>query len=77
MALNARCTIIAEGCHGHISKQLYQKFNLREGCEPQTYGIGLKEVWEIDPKNHHPGRVVSFQPQSSQNEFQEVMNYLE
>ena len=58
MELNARCTVIAEGCHGHISKQLYQKFNLRENCEPQTYGIGLKEVWEIDSKNHHPGRVV-------------------
>ncbi|XP_028966863.1 LOW QUALITY PROTEIN: electron transfer flavoprotein-ubiquinone oxidoreductase, mitochondrial [Galendromus occidentalis] len=58
MELNARCTIIAEGCHGHLSKQLYQKFNLRENCEPQTYGIGLKELWEVDPKNHHPGRVV-------------------
>ncbi|OQR70998.1 electron transfer flavoprotein-ubiquinone oxidoreductase [Tropilaelaps mercedesae] len=58
MELNARCTIIAEGCHGHISKQLFKKFNLRKDCEPQTYGIGLKELWEIDPKQHHPGRVV-------------------
>lgn len=58
MELNARCTIIAEGCHGHLSKQLYSKFNLREKCEPQTYGIGLKELWEIAPENHHPGRVV-------------------
>ncbi|XP_063611755.1 electron transfer flavoprotein-ubiquinone oxidoreductase, mitochondrial-like [Penaeus indicus] len=57
MELRAKCTIFAEGCHGHLAKQLYTKFNLRENCEPQTYGIGLKELWEIKPENHHPGRI--------------------
>uniref|UniRef100_T1IPK2 Electron transfer flavoprotein-ubiquinone oxidoreductase n=1 Tax=Strigamia maritima TaxID=126957 RepID=T1IPK2_STRMM len=57
MELHAKCTIFAEGCHGHLAKQLYQKFKLRENCEPQTYGIGLKEIWEIDPSKHQPGRV--------------------
>ena len=57
MELHAKCTIFAEGCHGHLAKQLFQKFNLRERCEPQSYGIGLKEIWEIDPSKHHPGTV--------------------
>lgn len=57
MELHAKCTIFAEGCHGHLSKQLFKKYNLRENCESQTYGIGLKEVWEIDPTKHKPGTV--------------------
>lgn len=57
MELRAKCTVFAEGCHGHLAKQLYTKFNLRENCEPQTYGIGLKELWEVKPENHHPGRI--------------------
>ncbi|GLV35213.1 Electron transfer flavoprotein-ubiquinone oxidoreductase [Carabus blaptoides fortunei] len=57
MELHAKCTIFAEGCHGHLSKQLMKTFNLREKCEPQTYGIGLKEIWEIQPEKHHPGTV--------------------
>lgn len=57
MELHAKCTIFAEGCHGHLAKQLYRIFNLRERCEPQTYGIGVKEVWEIDPAKHKPGLV--------------------
>lgn len=40
------------GCHGHLSKQLINKFNLRKDAEPQTYGIGIKEVWEVLPENH-------------------------
>lgn len=44
MELHAKCTIFAEGCHGHLSKQLINKFNLRANAEPQSYGIGLKEV---------------------------------
>ncbi|XP_064077630.1 electron transfer flavoprotein-ubiquinone oxidoreductase, mitochondrial-like [Macrobrachium nipponense] len=55
MELRAKCTIFAEGCHGHLAKQLYSKFNLRENCQPQTYAIGLKEVWEISPDKHDPG----------------------
>lgn len=57
MELRAKCTIFSEGCHGHLAKQLYSRFNLRENCEPQTYGIGLKELWEIDPALHKPGTV--------------------
>lgn len=57
MELHAKCTIFAEGCHGHLSKQLMKTFNLREKCEPQTYGIGLKEIWEIDANKHVPGTV--------------------
>uniref|UniRef100_A0AAR2K075 Electron transfer flavoprotein-ubiquinone oxidoreductase n=1 Tax=Pygocentrus nattereri TaxID=42514 RepID=A0AAR2K075_PYGNA len=44
MELHAKVTLFGEGCHGHLAKQLYKHFNLREGCEPQTYAIGLKEV---------------------------------
>ena len=44
MELHAKCTIFAEGCHGHLAKQLYKKFDLRKDCQPQTYAIGLKEV---------------------------------
>lgn len=58
MELHAKCTIFAEGCHGHLAKQLYSKFNLRTSCEPQSYAIGMKELWEIDPAKHSPGRIV-------------------
>lgn len=44
MELHAKVTMFGEGCHGHLAKQLYKQFNLRENCEPQTYAIGLKEV---------------------------------
>lgn len=44
MELHAKVTLFGEGCHGHLAKQLYKQFNLRESCEPQTYAIGLKEV---------------------------------
>lgn len=59
MELHAKITIFAEGCHGQLAKTLYnnEDMNLREKCEPQTYGIGFKEVWEIDPALHHAGQV--------------------
>uniref|UniRef100_A0A4X2L2T8 Electron transfer flavoprotein-ubiquinone oxidoreductase n=2 Tax=Vombatus ursinus TaxID=29139 RepID=A0A4X2L2T8_VOMUR len=57
LELHAKVTIFSEGCHGHLAKQLYKKFNLRTDCEPQTYGIGLKELWIIDKKNWKPGKV--------------------
>ncbi len=56
--LHAKYTFFAEGCRGHLGKQLMQKYDLRKGVDPQTYGIGLKEVWEIDPSRHKPGLVV-------------------
>ncbi|CAJ0938665.1 unnamed protein product [Ranitomeya imitator] len=57
LELHAKVTIFGEGCHGHLAKQLYKTFNLRENSEPQTYGIGLKELWLIDEKKWQPGLV--------------------
>uniref|UniRef100_A0A182Q739 Electron transfer flavoprotein-ubiquinone oxidoreductase n=1 Tax=Anopheles farauti TaxID=69004 RepID=A0A182Q739_9DIPT len=57
MELHAKTTIFAEGCRGHLSKQLMTRFGLNAENDPQTYGIGLKEVWEIKPENHKPGLV--------------------
>ncbi len=58
MELLARQTLFAEGCRGHLSKQLMAHYGLREGVDPQTYGIGIKELWEIDPALHKPGLIV-------------------
>nr|BAN20927.1 electron transfer flavoprotein-ubiquinone oxidoreductase [Riptortus pedestris] len=57
MELHAKVTIFAEGCHGHLTKGLFKKFNLRENCEPQSYGLGVKELWEVKPEVHKPGTV--------------------
>ncbi len=56
--LTAKYTIFAEGCHGNLGKELIERFELRAGRDPQHYGLGLKEVWEIDPGVHEEGRVV-------------------
>ncbi len=56
--LFAKQTIFAEGCHGSLTKKLINKYNLRENSNPQTYGIGLKELWEINPENHKLGEVI-------------------
>ena len=58
MELHAKYTLFAEGCRGSLSKSLMARFNLRDGCDPQTYGIGIKELWDIDPAKHVPGKVV-------------------
>ena len=58
MALHAKYTFFAEGCRGHLGKQLEQKFNLGAGKDPQVYGIGLKELWDIKPEQHRPGLVI-------------------
>lgn len=58
MELHAKYTIFAEGCRGHLGKQLIEKFNLGEGKDPQHYGIGIKEIWTIPPEKHEPGLVV-------------------
>lgn len=57
MELHAKTTIFAEGCRGHLAKQLMTQFNLNADNQPQTYGIGLKEVWEVEPEKHKPGLV--------------------
>lgn len=56
--LHAKYTIFAEGCRGHLGKELMQRFDLRDGVDPQHYGIGVKEIWEIDPAKHEEGLVV-------------------
>ncbi len=58
MELHAKYTIFAEGARGHLGKQLIERFKLDAGRDPQSYGIGLKELWEIDPAKHQPGLVV-------------------
>ncbi|KAL7270137.1 hypothetical protein RUND412_007166 [Rhizina undulata] len=57
MEFHARCTLFAEGCHGSLSKQVIKKFELRCDSQPQTYGLGLKEVWEIKPGKFKKGQV--------------------
>jgi electron-transferring-flavoprotein dehydrogenase len=56
--LIARETLFAEGCRGSLTKTLIERFSLREGCDPQTYAIGVKELWEVEPSRHQPGLVV-------------------
>ena len=56
--LHAKYTVFAEGCRGHLGKQLMAQFDLRKGSGTQHYGIGFKEVWNVDPKKHVPGKVV-------------------
>jgi electron-transferring-flavoprotein dehydrogenase len=56
--LRARYTFFAEGCRGSLSEQLMARFDLRKDCGPQTYGIGLKELWEVAPEKHQPGLIV-------------------
>jgi electron-transferring-flavoprotein dehydrogenase len=56
--LRAKYTLFAEGCRGSLGKTLMQRFDLRRDCDPQHYGIGLKEIWSIDPALHEPGLVV-------------------
>ena len=58
LELRAAYTLFAEGCRGHLGKQLMARFGLAAGRAPQHYAIGLKELWDIDPERHHPGRVL-------------------
>ena len=55
MELLAKQTIFAEGCRGHLTKTLFDKFDLREGKDPQTFAIGIKELWDIEPEKSKPG----------------------
>ena len=58
MELHAKYTLFAEGCRGHLGKQLINKFSLDAGKDPQHYGIGIKEIWEIPAEKHEEGLVV-------------------
>ncbi|MEK0082802.1 electron transfer flavoprotein-ubiquinone oxidoreductase [Geminicoccaceae bacterium SYSU G07066] len=58
MELHAKLTLFAEGCRGSLTRTLFDRFRLREGVQPQTYGLGIKELWEIEPTKHVKGRVI-------------------
>ncbi len=58
MELHAKYTLFCEGARGHLGRQLNDRFKLREGVDPQVYGIGIKELWEIDPAKHKLGLVM-------------------
>jgi electron-transferring-flavoprotein dehydrogenase len=57
MEFHARLTLLAEGCHGSLTKKVSKKYELRRECQPQTYGLGLKEVWEIQPEKFKKGEI--------------------
>ncbi len=61
MELHAKYTFFAEGARGHLTKTLKAQFDLEANCEPQVYGLGIKELWDIDPAKHVPGRVLHTQ----------------
>ena len=61
MELHAKYTFFAEGVRGHLSKQLIRQFDLAKDSQPQVYGIGIKELWDVDPAKHVPGKVIHTQ----------------
>ncbi len=61
MELHAKYTLFAEGARGHLTKLLKPKYDLEADCQPQVYGLGMKELWDIDPDKHVPGRVLHTQ----------------
>ena len=61
MEIHAKYTLFAEGARGSLTKQLKAKYDLEKDCQPQVYGLGMKELWEIDPEKHVPGRVIHTQ----------------
>jgi electron-transferring-flavoprotein dehydrogenase len=58
MELHAKYTLFCEGARGHLGRQLTDRFKLRQNADPQVYGLGIKELWEIDPVKHKPGLVI-------------------
>ena len=61
LELHAKYTFFSEGCRGHLTKQLIARFDLAKDSDPQVYGLGIKELWDIDPALHSPGRVIHTQ----------------
>jgi len=53
-----KITLLGEGCRGSLTKTLFQKFKLERDCDPQTYGLGIKELWEVTPENAKPGKII-------------------
>lgn len=58
MRLYAKYTLFSEGCRGELSQKLMKQFVLRQQVEPQTYGLGIKEIWRVQPNQHFPGKVI-------------------
>ncbi len=56
--LHAKQTVFAEGCRGSLTQGLFTRYKLRDGCDPQSYSIGLKELWEVEPSKHQPGLIL-------------------
>lgn len=61
MEIHAKYTLFAEGARGNLTKKMKAKYDLEADCEPQVYGLGIKELWDIDPAKHEPGRVIHTQ----------------
>ena len=61
MEIHAKYTLFAEGARGNLTKKMKAKYDLEANCEPQVYGLGIKELWDIDPAKHEPGRVIHTQ----------------
>jgi electron-transferring-flavoprotein dehydrogenase len=61
MELHAKYTLFAEGARGHLTKRMKGKYDLEADCQPQVYGLGIKELWDIDPAKHYAGRVIHTQ----------------
>lgn len=61
MEIHAKYTLFAEGARGNLTKRMKAKFDLEADCQPQVYGLGIKELWDIDPEKHVPGRVIHTQ----------------
>jgi electron-transferring-flavoprotein dehydrogenase len=61
IAIHAKYTLFAEGARGHLTKRLKARFELDKDCEPQVYGLGVKELWDLAPDKHVPGRVIHTQ----------------
>lgn len=58
MHLLAKQTLLAEGCRGHLSRKIMNRYHLGDKAQPQTYGIGIKEIWQVDPEKHKAGTVI-------------------
>jgi len=58
MELHAKYTLFAEGARGSLTKTLFERFDLRRDCDPQTFGLGIKEIWEVEPAKHKQGLVL-------------------
>ncbi|MEX0342972.1 MAG: electron transfer flavoprotein-ubiquinone oxidoreductase [Erythrobacter sp.] len=61
MEIHAKYTLFAEGARGNLTKKMKAKYDLEADCEPQVYGLGIKELWDIEPDKHEPGRVIHTQ----------------